>query len=122
MCRHPAVARSRCSRGASVVRVDARRSPAGAAADAAPQVHLGSRHSRRLMIAVVLLSGGLDSYTAAAIARAEGFTLAALPIPYGQRHVEEIAAARRVADALGITRRLALDIDLRGIGGPPPPS
>jgi 7-cyano-7-deazaguanine synthase len=69
------------------------------------------------MVAVVLLSGGLDSYTAAAIARAEGFTLAALTIRYGQRHVEEIASAQRVAEALGVSRRLELDIDLRGIGG-----
>lgn len=69
------------------------------------------------MVAVVLLSGGLDSYTAAAIASAEGFTLAALTIRYGQRHVEEIASAQRVADALGVSRRLELDIDLRGIGG-----
>lgn len=69
------------------------------------------------MVAVVLLSGGLDSYTAAAVAKAEGFTLAALTIRYVQRHVAEIASAQRVADALGVTRRLELDIDLRGIGG-----
>ena len=53
---------------------------------------------------VVLLSGGLDSYTAAAIARADGFALYALTIHYGQRHVREIDAARRVADALGVER------------------
>ena len=47
--------------------------------------------------AVVLLSGGLDSYTAAAIVRAEGFTLDALSLLYGQRHAQELAAARRVA-------------------------
>jgi 7-cyano-7-deazaguanine synthase len=69
------------------------------------------------MRAVVLLSGGLDSYTAAAIARADGFALCALTIRYGQRHAGEIAAARRVADALAVERRLELDLDLRSIGG-----
>jgi 7-cyano-7-deazaguanine synthase len=69
------------------------------------------------MRAVVLLSGGLDSYTAAAIARAQRFTLFALTINYGQRHVREIAAARAVARALGIERHLELDVDLRAIGG-----
>jgi 7-cyano-7-deazaguanine synthase len=69
------------------------------------------------MRAVVLLSGGLDSYTAAAIARAEGFTLDALSIVYGQRHFHEIGAARRVAQALGVERHLELPLDLRGIGG-----
>ena len=47
--------------------------------------------------AVVLLSGGLDSYTAAAVARRDGFELFALTVRYGQRHAEEIAASRRVA-------------------------
>ena len=69
------------------------------------------------MKAVVLLSGGLDSYTAAAIAKAEGFALYALTIQYGQRHAREIEAARRVADALGVVAQLELAIDLRGIGG-----
>jgi 7-cyano-7-deazaguanine synthase len=69
------------------------------------------------MRAIVLLSGGLDSYTAAAIARSDGFTLDALSILYGQRHVHEIAAARRVAGALGVERHLELPLDLRGIGG-----
>jgi 7-cyano-7-deazaguanine synthase len=68
-------------------------------------------------IAVVLLSGGLDSYTAAAIACADGFALYALTIRYGQRHAREIEAARRVAAALGVTRHLEIDLDLRGIGG-----
>jgi len=54
------------------------------------------------MQAVVLLSGGLDSYTAAAIARADGFTLNALTIFYGQRHAREVDAARAVAKALGV--------------------
>ncbi|MGE0450365.1 MAG: 7-cyano-7-deazaguanine synthase QueC [Vicinamibacterales bacterium] len=67
--------------------------------------------------AVVLLSGGLDSYTAAAVAKSEGFTLAALTIAYGQRHAHEIDAARRVAHALAVERHLELQLDLRGIGG-----
>jgi 7-cyano-7-deazaguanine synthase len=69
------------------------------------------------MRAVVLLSGGLDSYTAAAIARAQRFTLFALTVHYGQRHVREIDAARAVARALGIERHLEMDVDLRAIGG-----
>jgi 7-cyano-7-deazaguanine synthase len=67
--------------------------------------------------AVVLLSGGLDSYTAAAIAAREGFALHALTIHYGQRHAQEIAAARAVARALGVARHLEIPLDLRGIGG-----
>ena len=69
------------------------------------------------MRAVVLLSGGLDSYTAAAIAKAQRFTLSALTIHYGQRHAREIEAARAVARALGIERHLELEVDLRAIGG-----
>jgi len=69
------------------------------------------------MRAVVLLSGGLDSYTAAAIAQSEGFTLDALSILYGQRHAYELHAARRVAQALGVERHLELPLDLRAIGG-----
>jgi 7-cyano-7-deazaguanine synthase len=69
------------------------------------------------MRAVVLLSGGLDSYTAAAIAKAQRFTLFALTLHYGQRHAREVEAARAVARALGIERHLELDVDLRAIGG-----
>ena len=69
------------------------------------------------MRAVVLLSGGLDSYTAAAIARAQRFKLFALTIHYGQRHAREIDAARAVARALGVERHLELEVDLRAIGG-----
>jgi len=69
------------------------------------------------MKCVALLSGGLDSYTAAAIARSEGFDVYALTVAYGQRHLQEIAAARRVASALGVAQHLELQIDLRGIGG-----
>lgn len=69
------------------------------------------------MRAVVLLSGGLDSYTAAAIAKADGFELFALTVAYGQRHVREIESARAVARALGVARHLELAVDLRAIGG-----
>ena len=69
------------------------------------------------MRAVVLLSGGLDSYTAAAIAKSDGFDLYALTVLYGQRHGREIEAARSVARALGVTRHLELAVDLRAIGG-----
>jgi 7-cyano-7-deazaguanine synthase len=67
--------------------------------------------------AVVLLSGGLDSYTAAAIARAEGFRLFALTLRYGQRHAHELEAARAVAADLGVERHLELDVDLSAFGG-----
>ncbi|MBM3808105.1 MAG: 7-cyano-7-deazaguanine synthase QueC [Acidimicrobiia bacterium] len=67
--------------------------------------------------AVVLLSGGLDSYTAAAVARRDGVELYALSINYGQRHAQELAAARAVGQSLGVTRHLELDLDLTGIGG-----
>jgi len=67
--------------------------------------------------AVVLLSGGLDSYTAAAIVGAEGFELYALSVQYGQRHAREIESARAVAGALGVAKHLELPVDLRSIGG-----
>jgi len=67
--------------------------------------------------AVVLLSGGLDSATAAALARRDGFVLHALTVRYGQVHAVELEAARRVAAALGVVRHIELDIDLKGFGG-----
>jgi 7-cyano-7-deazaguanine synthase len=67
--------------------------------------------------AVILLSGGLDSYTAGAIARADGFELFALTVRYGQRHLREIEAARAVAKSLGVRRHIELDVDLRAFGG-----
>jgi 7-cyano-7-deazaguanine synthase len=67
--------------------------------------------------AVVLLSGGLDSATTLAVARRDGFRCHALSIAYGQRHAVELAAARRVADALGAVEHRVVDIDLRGFGG-----
>jgi 7-cyano-7-deazaguanine synthase len=67
--------------------------------------------------AVVLLSGGLDSTTAAALARREGHELYALTVRYGQVHAAEIEAARRVALALGVGKHVELDVDLRAFGG-----
>ncbi len=67
--------------------------------------------------AVVLLSGGLDSATALASARAEGFATYALTIAYGQRHAVERAAARRVAEAVGVERHEEIAIDLAAFGG-----
>jgi 7-cyano-7-deazaguanine synthase len=69
------------------------------------------------MKAVVLLSGGLDSYTAAAIASEEGFDLYGLTVKYGQRHAHEILAARRVAEALGVKAHRELAVDLGSLGG-----
>lgn len=67
--------------------------------------------------AVVLLSGGLDSATTLAIARGEGFDAYALSFRYGQRHELELESARRVAETLGATRHLIVEIDLRSFGG-----
>jgi len=67
--------------------------------------------------AVVLLSGGLDSYTAAAIARESGFDLYALTVNYGQRHAQEILAARKVAEALGASAHRELAVNLSSLGG-----
>jgi len=67
--------------------------------------------------AVVLLSGGLDSYTAAAIARAEGFRLNALTVLYGQRHAQEVEAARAVAKRLDVDRHVEVNVGLDAFGG-----
>jgi 7-cyano-7-deazaguanine synthase len=67
--------------------------------------------------AVVLLSGGMDSATTAAIALSRGFDVHALSFRYGQRHAVELDAARRVARQLGIRRHEVVDIDLRAFGG-----
>ena len=67
--------------------------------------------------AVVLLSGGIDSATTAAIAREQGFALCALSFKYGQRHAIETEAASRIVAALGITRHVIQTIDLRAFGG-----
>jgi 7-cyano-7-deazaguanine synthase len=67
--------------------------------------------------AVVLLSGGLDSATALAIARERGFACHALSVDYGQRHAAELDAARRVARAGGAREHRIMRVDLAGIGG-----
>jgi 7-cyano-7-deazaguanine synthase len=67
--------------------------------------------------AVVLLSGGLDSTTVLAIARSEGYVPYALSFHYGQRHVAELEAARRIAAAAGVARHVVAEIDLRVFGG-----
>src|SRR5690242_3636202 len=67
--------------------------------------------------AVVLLSGGLDSATTLAIAKSQGFDCYALSFRYGQRHAAELDAARRVAEHVGVTQHVILDIDLRQFGG-----
>ena len=67
--------------------------------------------------AVVLLSGGLDSATVLAIGRAEGYEPYALSFDYGQRHRVELAAAQRVAAALGAVKHVVASIDLRVFGG-----
>jgi 7-cyano-7-deazaguanine synthase len=67
--------------------------------------------------AAVLLSGGLDSTTVLAIARAEGLVCHCLTVDYGQRHRVELNAALRVADALGATSHRIITLDLRAIGG-----
>jgi 7-cyano-7-deazaguanine synthase len=66
---------------------------------------------------VVLLSGGLDSATALAIARAQGFVCHALSVDYGQRHAIELKAAQRVASSLGAAEHRTMRVDLGGIGG-----
>ncbi|HEY7159274.1 MAG TPA: 7-cyano-7-deazaguanine synthase QueC [Gemmataceae bacterium] len=67
--------------------------------------------------ALVLLSGGLDSATALAVARRDGFRCHALTIAYGQRHAAELEAARRVAAALGAAEQRVIELDLRTFGG-----
>jgi 7-cyano-7-deazaguanine synthase len=67
--------------------------------------------------AVVLLSGGLDSATCLAIARRDGFEAHCLSVDYGQRHRGELAAARRVAHALGAKGHRTVRVDLSGFGG-----
>jgi len=71
----------------------------------------------QLRRAIVLLSGGLDSATTAAIARGEGYDLFALSFDYGQRHRFELEAARRVAAAIGVCEHRVMKIDLAQFGG-----
>lgn len=67
--------------------------------------------------AVLLLSGGLDSYTAGALAREAGFDIYALTVKYGQRHAHEILASRRIAEALGAESHREIGVDLATLGG-----
>jgi 7-cyano-7-deazaguanine synthase len=67
--------------------------------------------------AVILLSGGIDSATTLAIAQAQGFTCYALSFRYGQRHVYELEAARRIAEKSGVAKHVIVDFDLRAFGG-----
>jgi 7-cyano-7-deazaguanine synthase len=76
-----------------------------------------SKNQSEARAAVVLLSGGLDSATTAAIARANGFQLFALSVDYGQRHRFELDAARRVAESLGIDQHVVASVGLDQFGG-----
>jgi 7-cyano-7-deazaguanine synthase len=67
--------------------------------------------------AVILLSGGLDSTTVTAIAKAEGFELYAISVDYGQRHRFELEAARRIGEAWGVKRHALVKVDLAQFGG-----
>ena len=67
--------------------------------------------------AIILSSGGLDSTTAMAIAKSQGFELYSLSFFYGQRHRFELVAAKKVAKKLGVVRHLVLNVDLNPIGG-----
>jgi 7-cyano-7-deazaguanine synthase len=67
--------------------------------------------------AVILSSGGIDSTTAMAIARYEGFKIYSLSFFYGQRHAFELQAAQKVANAIGVTEHRVINIDLKQIGG-----
>ncbi len=68
-------------------------------------------------LAVCLLSGGLDSTTSLAIAKAQGFEVCAISFRYGQRHVVELECATTIAKQLGVSKHLIVDIDLRKMGG-----
>lgn len=67
--------------------------------------------------AIVLLSGGLDSTTCLAVAKEEGYALYAMSFRYGQRHLRELDAAKRVGAHFGVERHIVVDFDMRAIGG-----
>jgi 7-cyano-7-deazaguanine synthase len=74
-------------------------------------------HAMATKRAVVLVSGGLDSATALAEARAAGFECYGMSFNYGQRHRQELEAAQRVCNSLGVVRHVVIDLNLRAIGG-----
>ncbi len=78
---------------------------------------MGGNEAKTRKLAVVLLSGGLDSMVTAGIAKEQGFELHALTIDYGQRHARELKAAREIAKRLGIKAHTVLSLDLRAFGG-----
>ena len=82
-----------------------------------PKAVLPSPPNRSRGTMVVLLSGGLDSATVAAWARARGFEVIGLSIDYGQRHAVELDAARRIATHLGLADHVVLRVDLAAFGG-----
>ena len=77
----------------------------------------GSEHRRAQPLAVVLLSGGLDSMVTAALAQEAGFAVHALTVDYGQRHRLELESAARIAKQLGLVRHTPIALDLRAFGG-----
>ncbi|MBA3862827.1 MAG: 7-cyano-7-deazaguanine synthase QueC [Erythrobacter sp.] len=77
----------------------------------------GSQDNSTNPIAVVLLSGGLDSMVTAALAQERGFAVHALSVDYGQRHRLELESAARIAERLGLARQTCISLDLRAFGG-----
>lgn len=77
----------------------------------------GSEHPDHSQLAVVLLSGGLDSMVTAALAQEAGFSVHALTVDYGQRHRLELESAERIAAKLGLVRHTQIALDLRAFGG-----
>ena len=77
----------------------------------------GFEHLRTQPLAVVLLSGGLDSMVTAALAQGAGFAVHALTVDYGQRHRLELESAARIAKQLGLVRHTQIALDLRAFGG-----
>ena len=78
-------------------------------------IYMSTKQKKK--IAVVLLSGGLDSYTTAAMVKNDGYSIYAISFDYGQRHKFELKAARRLAESLGVEKYLVQTVDLRAIGG-----
>jgi len=80
-------------------------------------LHGIEKNMNHIKKAVVLSSGGIDSTTVMAMAKHEGFEIHSLSFFYGQRHAVELEAAQKVADTLGATKHLVINIDLKKIGG-----